>query len=249
VHFDGFVVKRSTYAPGVRQTRHAHEHSNVTVVTGGQIEEGTEHGEYCARPFSVVVKAAGCEHDDRIGGRGAQTLTIQFARASSFGNLVGDASWRWFEQPDIVRRALVLHRAFSSSAASETQRAAVDLVESIVASSQPAPAVPSWLRELRALLDARFDETLRFEQLARDHGVHPVYASRAFQRYVGVSMTDYVRGLRIRSARHSLSASCRSIAAIAAESGFVDASHLCRTFSSLLGTTPRAYRRAASGKV
>ena len=60
-------------------------------------------------------------------------------------------------------------------------------------------------------------------------------------------MTEYIRAARLRHARHALSSSRRGIAAIAAEAGFSDSSHLCRTFSELLGITPAAYRRATAG--
>ena len=50
------------------------------------------------------------------------------------------------------------------------------------------------------------------------------------------------RELRLRHARHLLAASSRAITAIAADAGFADSSHLCRTFSELLDITPGAYR-------
>ena len=102
---------------------------------------------------------------------------------------------------------------------------------------------------MREALDTNFDGTIRFEGLARDLHLHPVYLARAFRRMQGMSMTEYVRALRLRHARHALASSRRSVAAIAGESGFSDASHLCRTFSHAFGVTPRAYRLLSSAKV
>jgi transcriptional regulator GlxA family with amidase domain len=56
-------------------------------------------------------------------------------------------------------------------------------------------------------------------------------------------MGDFVRALRLRHARHLLDATARPLTAISADSGFADASHLCRVFSDAHGVTPKAFRR------
>jgi len=111
--------------------------------------------------------------------------------------------------------------------------------------STPSPGVgsPVWLCDVKRILEERFDEHPRFEEIAEDVGLHPVYLSRAFHRYAGISMSAYVRTLQLRQARHLLSTSKRTVAAIASESGFTDSSHLCHAFSHLLGVTPKTYRR------
>jgi AraC-like DNA-binding protein len=228
-------IRQSNYAPGLRQRRHAHDYSNITIVTAGLIEEASDAGTFCARPFSVVVKAAGCEHEDRVGGFGAMTLSIRLRSAPSI-------SWRWMEEPAVVRKAIAVCRTFQRGAQDDLDRATALLAEEVEHVDAPA-AAPAWLQKTRVILDERFDESLRFDDLARDFGLHPVYFSRAFRRYTGLSMSEYVRAARLRHARHVLSSSRRNVAAIAAESGFSDSSHLCRTFSTFLGVTPQKYRQ------
>lgn len=249
--FRAFAIRQSTYSPGLRQPRHSHEHSNVTIVVAGQLHEAAEDGEYSARPCSVVLKGAGCEHEDRISGFGARTLTIQFDNASAVANDLRPRAWGWFDQPAIVRAALMVQNAFARRDAMQLERSAVTLVEATIAFDRTGRIAcpPLWLQAVRAAVDEEVENPIRFEALARDFGLHPVYVSRAFRRHYGMSMTDYARAARIRNARHILSSSRCSVAAVAAEAGFSDASHLCRTFTQLLGITPRAYRRATTAKV
>jgi AraC family transcriptional regulator len=248
--FGSFRVRQATYRAGLRQPRHSHEHSNVTIVVAGQLEEASDEGRYTARPCSVVLKGAGCEHEDFVSGYGARTLTIQFAADSPLSALLRPRAWSWLDDPETVRLALAVQTSFELGNAEGLERAAVSLVAAAIdADRADSAAPPAWLPGVRALLDEQFDKPLRFEALAYDLGLHPVYLSRAFHRYCGTSMTEYVRAMRVRHARHVLSSSRRSVAAIAAEAGFADASHLCRTFTQLLGVTPRAYRRATAGKV
>ncbi len=238
-----FIVTPRHYGPGTRQPRHAHQHSNVTIVTAGQIEEGSGGGEYCALASSVVVKAAGCEHDDRVGGYGARTLSIEFAPDSCFGRAIASRAWQWFEMPETVRAGIALQWAFARADRGALRRTAAALVETVAACVPPPRSTPRWIATVCRAIDERFAASIRFEVLARDLGLHPVYVSRAFRRHTGMSMTAYLRSVRLRHARHALATTRRGIAAIAAESGFADASHLCRTFSALLGITPARYRR------
>ena len=244
--FRSFVVRQCTYSPGLRQRRHSHEHNNVTIITAGQLDESSERGEYRGRPSSVVLKAAGCEHETRISGYGARTLTIEFG--SWFP--IAPRTWSWSEDINVVRCALALQQAFSSGNVDDVERLAIDLVANVIERNQAGHAgTPKWISEIKATLDENFQDAICFEALARDIGLHPVYVSRAFRRHVGSSMTDYVRALRLREARHLLAASRWKIGAIAGQAGFADSSHLCRTFSDLLQMTPKTYRRLCRREV
>jgi AraC family transcriptional regulator len=248
VDFADFSVIETRYAPGLRLRRHAHDYSNVTIVTSGQIEEGSAAGEYRAWPSSVVLKPAGCEHENRVGGFGAAALTIRFAAASPFGRLIDGRGWAWLDEPEIVRDALALQRAFARRDRDGVEHRAAALIEAVVATRTPCGDEPAWIGGIREILEARFGESdLRFDALARDFGLHPVYASRAFRRHTGVSMRDFVRARRLRSARQALSSTRRGVCAIAQQSGFADASHLGRTFARTLGVTPAMYRAMTRG--
>jgi len=149
VNFPSFTIAETRYAPGLRLRRHAHDYSNVTVVTSGQIEECSASGEYCAWPSSVVLKAAGCEHENRVGGRGATALTIRFAAASPFGRLIDGAAWAWIDEAEVVRDALALQAAFARGARGDVERCAAALIESVVAARTPAGDEPASARRRR----------------------------------------------------------------------------------------------------
>jgi AraC family transcriptional regulator len=234
VELPQFVLRECVYPSGLRLPRHAHDYSNVTIVVGGDIEEFADAGEHRGRSFSVVFKPAGSEHENRVGRDGARTLVIEL-RSDSAGR------WSWFEDPEVVRAAVSLVR----TPAVELEARAFALLAEVMAPDSGGGAAPPWVGHITRMLDAHFDEPLRFDALAREIGLHPVYLSRAFRRYTGRTMQQYVRALRLRHARHLLASPDRTISAIAADAGFADSSHLCRTFSNLLDITPGAYRGLA----
>lgn len=74
-------------------------------------------------------------------------------------------------------------------------------------------------------------------------GVSPYRLSRAFTRELGVSLTRYRNRVRVARALDRLGDRETSLADLAADLGFADQAHLCRTVREHLGYTPTAVRR------
>jgi AraC-like DNA-binding protein len=72
----------------------------------------------------------------------------------------------------------------------------------------------------------------------------PYRLSRAFAHEFGVSVTRYRNRVRVGTALQRLAEGERDIAVLAAELGFADQSHLCRTIRQHVGETPTALRAA-----
>jgi AraC-like DNA-binding protein len=74
-------------------------------------------------------------------------------------------------------------------------------------------------------------------------GVSPFRLSRAFSRHLGVPVTRYRNRIRVERALDRLEAGADDLAALAADLGFADQAHLCRTMRQHLGEPPSAVRR------
>ncbi|HYK03357.1 MAG TPA: helix-turn-helix domain-containing protein [Thermoanaerobaculia bacterium] len=238
--FEQYSVRELVYPGGRRMPRHAHGYSNLTVVVSGEIDETTDDGEHRGRSCSVLLKPAGTMHSNSIPGRqGTRTVSIELKPASPLAKQL--RRWEWIETPDTARAALAFYAAFRSGVDVESTAMALLAIATANAALGMQQA-PPWLEVVKRILDTRFHEPIRFEDVAAEVGLHPVYLSRAFRKHQGVVMGEYVRGLRLRHARHLLSATERSLSVISAEAGFSDASHLCRVFAEAHAVTPKAYR-------
>jgi AraC family transcriptional regulator len=80
-------------------------------------------------------------------------------------------------------------------------------------------------------------------RLAAAARVHPDHLSRAFHRAFGLAVAQYVRTRRVIWAAEALETTDQPIAEVALEAGFCDQSHLTRSFRSVLGASPAAFRR------
>jgi AraC-like DNA-binding protein len=122
-----------------------------------------------------------------------------------------------------VVEALLALLARSSAPARAGDRALVALAREALAAGDPAAA---------GLLS-----------LAESLGVSPYRLSRAFTRELGVSLTRYRNRLRVGVVLERLARGEQHLARLAADLGFADQAHLCRTVRAHVGHTPTAVRR------
>ena len=249
----GARVVEHSYTPRRKEERHAHPHTNVSLVLAGSVEETVGGAHERAYALSVVFKPGDTEHANRYGAKGARIFSVLFEpelAASLKEWEPGLGRWRWVHGGAAARRMLRLLRTYRRS---RTRRGGEveDCVYEVLASlpggqtSRAGAAPPRWLELVRQELDDTFADGPRVRDLAARAGVHSVYLARQFRRHMGCSITDYRALLRARAAAELLASSGVPPAAAAGLCGFADQSHLCRAFKGATGLTPLAYRRLA----
>jgi AraC family transcriptional regulator len=95
-----------------------------------------------------------------------------------------------------------------------------------------------------AMIEANFASRLTRDQVARASGLSPFHFSRLFHKFVGLAPHQYLLRCPLRHALKLLSKEeGRSIADVAAESGFADQAHLARHFRRAFDKSPQQFRR------
>lgn len=112
-------------------------------------------------------------------------------------------------------------------------------------SARPQHAAPP-AAVLRAvtLMRSRLAESVSLDELAGAAGLSPFHFSRQFKAATGHPPHEYHIRMRVDRAQELLRTRGRewTLAAIAAECGFVDQSHFSRHFKRVVGVTPGEYR-------
>ncbi|MCU0635010.1 MAG: helix-turn-helix domain-containing protein [Gemmatimonadaceae bacterium] len=164
-----------------------------------------------------------------------------------------DAAWRNRVAPlaqvvGAAHSAALVECLVSAKGASPVEaavaRASADWVQTIDRRGRPAidPVVRAALLVLEAVAGAR-----AVARVAADVGVARRTLERRVLMVTGTTLKALARGMRLRATVRALHQSARPLAAVAADAGFADQSHLAREVSQLLGTTPtrlRAYLAA-----
>ena len=83
---------------------------------------------------------------------------------------------------------------------------------------------------------------INIEDIASQVECSRTQLNRRFQDLLHMTPSEFLTAHRVQQARHLLTHSDRSLAAIAVESGFCDQSHFTRRFREVTGETPAAFR-------
>lgn len=94
------------------------------------------------------------------------------------------------------------------------------------------------------VIERRFTEPLRLDDVAPVVHLHPASFARFFKRMTGQTFVEYVNRLRVAHACRLLIETDQQITAICFDSGFGNVSNFNRVFRREKRTTPRAFRRA-----
>jgi AraC family transcriptional regulator len=240
-------ITEQTYAPGLKQARHAHSEMTITMILRGSLHECVGSIQEIARPLSIVIKPIDTEHADEFGARGARTLQIRIP-ATEFTVLrswePALTQWRWQHAPRATGsflRLLEAHRTRPSDHA-DIESYAFEAIASLAPKLEMMAAVPTWLLRVReAIDDAR--HPARLHDLAHFADVHPVYLARQFRRAFSCSVNQYIQRRRIQKVAELTCDAAKSLSTAAYTAGFADHAHMCRVFRSHVSIAPRDMRR------
>lgn len=100
------------------------------------------------------------------------------------------------------------------------------------------------LRQVFAVIDARYAEAISLADVAREVFYSPAHLTTTIRRLTGRTVGNWIIWRRIAEARHLLIHTDYTIAQIAEKVGYTDPSHFVRLFRREAGVSPGAWRDA-----
>ena len=101
--------------------------------------------------------------------------------------------------------------------------------------SRMAVALGEYIRE-------NVSDEISNTEVAATFGYHPFYVSNVLKTAKGQTLRQYIISYRLKLAKSMLECTGKSVAEIADECGFTDASYFTKTFRQSFGETPKEYR-------
>jgi AraC family transcriptional regulator len=245
-----FRLTESAYSLGAVLPRHAHELGLFVLVLSGRYDEIRASTETHERgPMSLLYLPSDLPHEERHTAPGRRFMVEVPA---SFVQRIGEAGLDLTRPHDLSGTSAVgvarqLYREFCNPDAMSTlaiEALTLQLIVHIRRDQTPtAVRIPRYVRQAQELLRANFTEGVTVVALAREVGVNPVHLTKAFRRWTGRSISDYVRAHRLDFACREMLRDDRTLFDIAIAAGYYDQSHFCRAFRRHTGMTPGDFRR------
>jgi AraC-like DNA-binding protein len=115
------------------------------------------------------------------------------------------------------------------------------------AAESPRPPEPGdrLREEARRFVTDRLERPADVSELATAYGMSRTRFSHYFRDATGEGPAHFMARVRLEEVARRLLQTDAPLAALARETGFADANHLCKAFRRVYGTTPGAYRRQA----
>lgn len=245
----GLRIAETKYAPGLKVSKHSHEHAYFSLVLAGAFDGIYGKNAQVGKPFRAVFRPADEPHSVHFHQTGARLFSVEietYKLESTRGHSLmldrstelagGELAWLAFR---IYREACAMD---------EVSPLAIEglFFEMLAAASRSskiaALQVPRWLKRVKEMIDTSFSNKLTISEIAETVDVHPVHLATVFRKHYRCTIGEYVRRLRIEYACGRLSLSDGSLVEIALAAGFSDQSHFSKTFKQLTGLSPARFR-------
>jgi len=104
------------------------------------------------------------------------------------------------------------------------------------------PAVSAQIRSCRDYIELHAEQELKLATLSKHVGYSEYYLSRKFKKEMGVSISTYIKYIRVERSRLMLVSTSAPISQIADMLHFASSSHYSEAFREGIGKTPLQYR-------
>ena len=98
------------------------------------------------------------------------------------------------------------------------------------------------LNKILKVIHVSIENHIHAKDIAKAVNISEGYAFNLFKKYMGISLMEYVRKLKIERGKVLLLRTTKSILDISIILGFYDQSHFTKVFKKIVGITPTEYR-------
>ena len=194
--------------------------------------------------FAFDITAEMPEPIEKIMPSTAEEFDV--ARAHVFADIEPFDKWLLLEDAEGERDKIINMCNVATSAEGEWRAqvsAELKLLLLKLAETQSENALPARMVEaLDSYIRENAHQEISNTEIGAIFGYHPFYVSRMLKEKKGITLRQYIIAYRFKAAKRMLELTDKSIAEIAEECGFTDASYFTKSFKAAFGMTPKEYR-------
>ncbi len=243
-HFDFCTVSVVNYTQPVSEEWHSHEDIHLSLILQGGNLESRKKEDRQVTPGKIMAYNQGEVHRNRFTAFPSKNLNLELENDFfsdnhlSFQQLNSSNT----QQIDAYLNLIKIYKELYIDDL-YTQDSIKTSLTSLFTSTSISLYKPTWVNQLKEIVEDRWNEFISLDELSKTLNVHPVTISKYFKKYYQGSLGDYMRKVKVQRAINYLYHTKMSITQIAYASGFSDHSHMTRVFKLYLGCSPKEIKK------
>lgn len=247
---ENFSLRKAEYMPGNWNSTHFHENARFVFVLRGSFVERYERKRRFCQPFTGIFRPPLEKHSE-VYDEGVVCLSVDIL--PFWIQRLQDYSVKLDKSNDVRNQSItylinkicgeMIFDDNVSSLAIDTLLTEIALEMYRGLQDYKSEKLPRWIDAALEYIHENFSSNLTLNEIASAANVHPAHLARVFRNTRNCTIAEYIRRLRIESAREMLINSDLTLAQISSETGFSDQSHFTKVFKRLTNKTPREFKQ------
>lgn len=212
---------------------HSHDFLTISLLLSGSLIEQTSKGTTIVKPGSILIKPAQLEHSDVF----TENCTILSLSIYDWEHYKLDFNdWKIIPQNKLLKNFLNIIQDKNKKQGLLNLKSDINY---ILDKKKRRKNIPEWIKEVKAIIDLNFQETLKINDLAKEFKVHPVHLGRVFKDCYHTDIKSYQKQLRLHFSVSEMINKNGNLTKIAHTSGYSDQSHFSRELKKHTSLSPK----------
>lgn len=244
---NGIFVSETEYHSKVFEGWHYHENSHITLILQGGNREQRKNREYESGLGEIRFYASGEFHRNLNTMHPSRNINVEIEN-NFFSQYDLDVTSINDTKLNCANAKFALLKAYKECLTNDEHSQStihgllLDFI-TMTPHNKGEKINPQWARQVRDVLNDRWNENVMLHELASLVEVHPVTISKFFPKYFHCTLGEYVRKIRVEKATTLIRKSQLPLTSIAHHCGFFDQSHFVRVFKQTTGFLPNRYKK------
>lgn len=241
----GIILTETEYNNKVFEGWHAHENIHISLVIKGGNREERQQKDMAALPGTLLFYHQEELHRNLHTSHPSKNINLEVTREFMRRyELEENDLEKITRHPDA--RFSLLKMYHEAAQADDFSAPTIQMLLLALLSDTkklPMKQAPQWLKIIVSFLQDNWQQHKDLEELARISGVNPITVSKHFSTYMGCTLGEYRRKLKIQQALRLIPGGTLSLTEVAYFCGFADQSHFTRNFRELTHFLPKVYQK------
>ncbi len=242
-HSEFYTISLVNYKSPVSEEWHYHENIHLSLILQGGNLESRKKEDVQVSTGKIMVYNEGELHRNRFTQFPSKNLNIELKNEFFMNNDFSFDNFDLSNYQNISTFLSLMHvyheMRLNDLYSSDSIRFSLN---PLFAPNQESLFKPNMIKQLREIIEDRWNEFISLNELATILNVHPVTISKYFRKYYKGTLGDYMRKIKIQKALYYLFHTKKSITEIAFICGFSDHSHMVKVFKAYIGFKPKEIR-------